>query len=329
MERPGVSVVIPIKNEAHKLAACLEGILAQSVEVEKIVVIDSGSTDGSRSIAKRFDRVQLLEIPAEEFNHGETRNLGVRECDTEFIVMTVGDARPVDDRWLLELLAPMTDPDVMAVSGMQVVEHSVATNPVEWFKPVSEPATSYFQYSSEELESLLPRQLQSAASIDDVSALYRRRALLELPFRNVTYGEDICWGVDALKAGYKLAFNPAGRIYHYHVENFASSLKKTIAVLYMRYQMFGVIPEREKLLRRIFWAAMQISRCRGLPLGKRGYWIRNNIECLLALGKGIALFREAEAQSDLALDALYRNYCGTPPVPIKSHSGELMEQATR
>ncbi|MBA3403194.1 MAG: glycosyltransferase [Gemmatimonadaceae bacterium] len=73
-----ISVVIPVRNEALNIRSCIEGILGQTVAVDEIVVLDSGSTDGTLDILLDYLKVRILAINSEEFNHGETRNTGVR-----------------------------------------------------------------------------------------------------------------------------------------------------------------------------------------------------------------------------------------------------------
>ena len=56
MNFPTVSVVMPVKNEALKIKACIEGILAQTVPVNEIIVVDSGSADGTWKFWNYFRR---------------------------------------------------------------------------------------------------------------------------------------------------------------------------------------------------------------------------------------------------------------------------------
>src|SRR5688572_2468272 len=109
---PEISVVIPVKNEGAKIRACIEGILSQSIPVKEIIVIDSGSTDGTVEILREYEKVKLLEISSSTFNHGETRNLGVRHASGEFVVLTVGDARAYDQYWIQHLLEGFDAPNV-------------------------------------------------------------------------------------------------------------------------------------------------------------------------------------------------------------------------
>ncbi len=54
---PGaVAVVVPVLNEAHRLAPCLDGLLAHGHEVGQILIVDGGSTDGTRDLARAYAR---------------------------------------------------------------------------------------------------------------------------------------------------------------------------------------------------------------------------------------------------------------------------------
>jgi len=59
-----VSAVIAARNEVGDLGACLDSLLAQDYPDLEIIVVDGGSTDGTREIAQaRVPRVHLIEEP--------------------------------------------------------------------------------------------------------------------------------------------------------------------------------------------------------------------------------------------------------------------------
>ena len=239
---PNISVVIPVKNEAGKISECIEGILSQSIPVMEIIVIDSGSTDGTIEILNEFEIVKLIQIPSEEFNHGETRNLGVSHASGEYVILTVGDAKPYDNDWIKNLLAGFDDENVAGVCGMQVVAHHENNNPVEWFRPVDKISRiTKYSYSEEQFNQLSPGEKKLACSWDDVTAMYRRYVLQEIPFRKTSYCEDAIWSQDALLAGYTISYNPAARVYHYHFEDKDFTFKRTLTTLYFRYKYFGFV----------------------------------------------------------------------------------------
>src|SRR6476659_5296195 len=47
-----VSVVVASLNEAHRIQPCLDGLVAQDVLVREILVVDSGSTDGTAELVR-------------------------------------------------------------------------------------------------------------------------------------------------------------------------------------------------------------------------------------------------------------------------------------
>ena len=96
-DRLSASVVIPVKNGARHLGEVLAAVLAQEDGLD-VLVIDSGSDDGSPDIA-RAAGVRVLEIAPEEFGHGRTRNLGAEHTEGELICFLTQDATPVEG-WL-------------------------------------------------------------------------------------------------------------------------------------------------------------------------------------------------------------------------------------
>jgi len=89
--RATVSVVVPVKDGERYLEELLAALARE--EVDEVLVIDSGSQDRSREIA-RWAGVELLEISSEEFGHGSTRNLGAERTSGELICFLTQDATP-------------------------------------------------------------------------------------------------------------------------------------------------------------------------------------------------------------------------------------------
>jgi glycosyltransferase involved in cell wall biosynthesis len=49
-----ISVIIPVYNGEKYLAEAVETVLAQTYRPIEVIIVDDGSTDGSREIAQRF-----------------------------------------------------------------------------------------------------------------------------------------------------------------------------------------------------------------------------------------------------------------------------------
>jgi len=72
-----VTVVIPVKDGARFLGESLRALAREGVD--EILVVDSGSTDGSQQIA-RAAGATVLEIAPDQFGHGRTRNLAAERA---------------------------------------------------------------------------------------------------------------------------------------------------------------------------------------------------------------------------------------------------------
>jgi rhamnosyltransferase len=313
--QPSISIVIPVRNEAKGIKSCLDSWLNQSVAVNEIVVIDSGSTDGTLEIVRGYSKVRLVEIPSSEFNHGTTRNRAMQHVSGELTLMTVGDGRAADDTVLARMQDHFADASVAGVCGLQIVPHDLDKNPIEWFRPQSEPKVKSFRFASpQQFDSLEPERKREAASWDDVIAMYRTSVLRDqIPFREITYGEDPFWAVDALKAGHTLVYDPSARVYHYHLENPDVTYKRAITMLCLRKWLFGVRPEIPKMsLRSRLSMIRTLLRTRTLSMSKRLDWYAFNMANQKALRQAIVDFLEAEQGGEDTVRQLHDRCVGKP-----------------
>lgn len=89
-----IGVVIPTYNRAHCVGEALESILNQEVPVDRIVVVDDGSTDDTEAVLRRFgSRIEVIR----QTNAGVStaRNRGIAALDTEWVTFLDSD-----DLWL-------------------------------------------------------------------------------------------------------------------------------------------------------------------------------------------------------------------------------------
>ena len=75
---PNISVIIPVYNGAAFLKSCLQAVAASDYRPYECVVVDDGSTDGSRAIAAEFPMpVRIVDISAGPRGPAYARNRGV------------------------------------------------------------------------------------------------------------------------------------------------------------------------------------------------------------------------------------------------------------
>jgi rhamnosyltransferase len=315
-DRPLVSVVIPVRNAAATIRACLDGLLAQSLaDRMEIVVVDSGSSDGTLDILARYP-LRLYEIERGEFNHGSTRNLAISLARGEFIALTVQDARPVDANWLAAMHRHFHDAAVSAVCGQQVVPHDLDKNPTDWFRPHEKPALRRVQFTDPDVFTALAATEQAELCCwDNVTALYRRSALDDVPFRHISFGEDMAWAKDALLRGHALVYDCSARVYHYHNETMSFRFRREFTTAFHRYELFGARPSLGGVIPAVARRAATALRRRYTP-AKRLSWLAYNLRLGVAQWSAGLLFRVAEfGGGGVAVAKIHERLCPAAPEP--------------
>ena len=204
-----ISVVIPVKDGGEDLRRCLEGVAAQRVDEEvEVVVVDSGSSDGSVGVARSFGAL-VHEIPPEAFNHGATRNLGVSLASGDRLVFTSQDAHAERDDWLSCLVAPLADAGVAGSYGRQVA-HEDASPSEQFFLDFLYGPVARVQRAGDRIgpEDTL---------FSNVNAAIRRDVFERFGFvEDIVMSEDQEWSARVLREGFALAYVPEAVVRHSH-----------------------------------------------------------------------------------------------------------------
>ena len=173
-----LSVILLTKNGGDLLEGVLAGLMSQhGIQEAEVLLIDSGSTDGTLERARAHEQIRIHQVPPAEFGHGRTRNLGVRLTSRPFVVFLVQDATPCRPDFLGELGAPLACGSVAAAFARQVA--------YEWASPVEK----FFLASQYPAESRIRRwnRGDQPMRIDDfffsnVGSIIRRSVLEQIPF---------------------------------------------------------------------------------------------------------------------------------------------------
>jgi rhamnosyltransferase len=230
-----ISVVIPVLNGGTDLRRCLAAIAQQEISRPvEVVVVDSGSTDGSVDAAHAAGAT-VVELPPGGFTHGGARNAGCRAARGEVLVFTSQDAYADGPHWAASLVEPLAADSSLAGAYGRQVPHEGASPPEQYFLG--------FLYGDE------PR-VQRAATVGELSmattlfsnvnAAIPRRMWEEFPFaEDIIMSEDQEWSVRVLLAGRAVAYVPTAVVRHSH--------RYTIASAFRRFFDSGVSGERSYL----------------------------------------------------------------------------------
>jgi len=107
-------------NEGWALRETLPALSAQSFTDWELIVIDSGSTDGSSELIRAASPVHFIQIRPEEYNPSRVMNHGMTLARAERVLFLNADATPQGPNWLAPLAAALRDPQTAAVFGRQI-----------------------------------------------------------------------------------------------------------------------------------------------------------------------------------------------------------------
>ncbi len=230
-----ISILIPVKDGGEDLRRLLEGIAAQRIgSTVEVVVVDSGSADGSPALA-RAHGARVHEIPPAEFNHGGTRNLAAGLARGDVLVFVSQDAVPAGDGWLAALVEPLLADETLAGSYGRQIAHPGARPPERFFLDFLYGPEARVQRASG------PHELSMATTLfSNVNSAIPRRVFASSRFvDDIIMSEDQEWSRRVLLAGHGLAYVPAAAVHHSH--------PYTLRQAFRRFFDSGVSAERAYL----------------------------------------------------------------------------------
>ncbi len=195
--RPMVSFIIVAHNERDAIQAKLENTLALEYPADKleVLVVTDGSDDDTPQLAARFDRVTVLH---------RSERLGKLAAMTRASEAATGDVLVFSDannlysrNALLELVAPMADSEVGAVTGRKVIDDGSG-------RPLDRAEGAYWRYESKikQWESAHGSVVAAAGEI----LAFRREAFPAIPPAHLV--EDLVQVLTAAEAGWRVIYAP-------------------------------------------------------------------------------------------------------------------------
>jgi mycofactocin system glycosyltransferase len=205
---PLVSVIVPVRNRANDIAACLQSLLRLRYPPEKLdlIVVDDASEDGTSEVISTFP-VHCISM-AKRSQASFCRNVGAQQAKGEILAFTDSDCQ-ADALWLRELVPAFREPGIGVVGG--VVDSVFEAKAVDRYEKVkSSLHMGRWFRRSEQTDRLF--------YVPSCNLLTRKDLFVELGgFRaDLHVGEDVdyCWRVQ--DRGYEVEYRPRGKISHRH-----------------------------------------------------------------------------------------------------------------
>jgi glycosyltransferase involved in cell wall biosynthesis len=212
-----ISVIIPVKNEAKKIASCLEAVFSQSYKPYEVIIVDGHSSDDTVKIAKKYP----VRIFYEDYKtRGGANQVGIENANGEFIAFTDADCIPKRD-WLENLIIEFREGIVGVGGGIINLGEGI------WEKSIN-LAVGTFLGSANSVQGRFFNEQKFVSSISGCNSMYRKVDLNRVHGFDVSLGtaEDTELNNKLLKIG-KLLYTPKAIVLHNHnrgIKDFAKRM---------------------------------------------------------------------------------------------------------
>lgn len=219
------SVIITAKNEKQNLKQSLPVLMKQKMaENYEVILIDSGSTDGSIKFIKKI-HIKLIRIKPEEFNYSYAFNKCAAQAKGKYLIKLSGDVIPIGNQWLNEMIKPFSDPTVGGTFGLYTTTGRRGYDYPHWWPKERFPTklTTYSQ-TPHPLTGIkifgVELTLKNTDKVHEFAGgccairrgMWKKRPLNE----NLTAGEDAEYAWFLHLIGYDIVFNPKAKTIHEH-----------------------------------------------------------------------------------------------------------------
>jgi len=220
------SVIIPTFNAGGELSKVLDALDTQTLKAEEILIVDSNSNDTTK-IAQNHS-CKVIKINKQDFDHGTTRNFGVAQTNSEFVVFLTQDAIPADEQMIAELIKPMqTDPSIAICYGRQLPRANA--RPLErFFREFNYPPQSILKTKDSIPILGLKTFFCSNCCLAIRLSIFNKLGGFK---NNVIVNEDMLFAAKAIKADYAVYYNAKAKVYHSH--------SYSLPQIYKRYFKIG------------------------------------------------------------------------------------------
>ena len=187
-----ISVIVPVYNVEKYLEECLESIKRQTYTDIEVILVNDGSIDRSKEICERYcEKDSCFKLVNQE-NKGLSgaRNRGMLESKGEFISFVDSDDVLKEDM-LEQLMKQMTSEDI------DIVECWYTNEKQELELSTPKNVKTIFQGDSK--EALVSLCKDNIVRLNAVAKLFRRQVIVNFPFLEGLFYEDVYGGIGILK----------------------------------------------------------------------------------------------------------------------------------
>lgn len=237
MEFPFVSVIIPVYNDAERLAKCLGCLEKQTYPRQRfeIIVVDNGSAELVRPTVEAFSNATCLF--EEKPGSYAARNRGMATAEGEILAFTDSDCLP-DAAWIENGVSAVTAGPEGLVAGRIDVFFDNPEHPT-WVELYEQ------EFAFRQRENVKARHYGATANVFTSRAVFDKVGLFA---DNVKSGGDREWGNRVFAAGLSVRYADDVRVKHparKNVGDYFAKLRRTVHGHFAQRHL----PEKEALFK--------------------------------------------------------------------------------
>ncbi len=267
-----ISVVIPTKNAGSNIDQLFRRLKSQSsVKEVQVIVVDSGSTDGTCDAAQQ-QATRLVRMAPEHFTHSFARNTGAEYATGDYLLFMVQDALPLTNLWLWEMVTAL---ETNALSAVSCAEYPRADSDL-FYQFLIHNHRGPGEINRDRVLSWdescsTYTGMRSNAQLSDVATLIRRDVFETYRFQR-NYAEDLDLGFRLIRDGHKLGYLQSTRVLHSHNRSSFYFLKRGYVDVRFLVELFSsflypVLDDRARLYFDIIKAYSKVGQLGGVVTG--------------------------------------------------------------
>ena len=212
-----IDVIIPTFKPDEQFEYLIEKLQMQTILPNKIILMNTEEKYMEPFLEKtglleKYDNLEIYHVSETEFDHGKTRDMGVKKSDAPYFLCMTQDALPYDNFLIENLLNGLKQENVAVVYGRQLAKEN--SHILEEFtRNFNYPAQSRVK-SKKDLEKLGIKTFFCS----NVCAAYRRDIYNQLGgfIKKTIFNEDMIYAAAVINAGFSIGYVADARVIHSH-----------------------------------------------------------------------------------------------------------------
>lgn len=214
MKQGIVDAIVPVYKPGKEFKELIRRLELQKLKIRNIYLMHTkdGSDLVNAEFLKGYNNIIIEEIEPEDFDHGGTRDKGIRMSDAEYILCMTQDAVPADSHLTEKLLEGMEEEGVAVAFARQLPKKDCH---------LLERYTRSFNYPDHSIvktkDDLNVLGIKTYFN-SNVCALYRRDIYRQQGGfeKKIIFSEDMIYAAGCIRSGYKIAYVADAKVIHSH-----------------------------------------------------------------------------------------------------------------